>query len=493
MEAGMRIGIELELLLQHRTKAKSEFTDLESFADYLVQHFHAARKPHPRIHNDIDGLYDGLEDSTEWSLTDDVTIIGNSEQLELVTPILFYQAQSPWRDQLRHMFRALNLVCKISTNPTCAVHVHISPPQGNPWSLRTLKSISRHIFYFEPAILSIVPDHRRYNRYAASNYCDNSRLKGKTFRRCLALIERCTNHVEIADLLNDGGRRYFAWNLTNLYYGGKTTIEFRQALASNDEKSCLPWVEFVASFIHSFKISASDTTFPRFSRDVQGLKKFLTSFELSGVNCGILDSLFHRKSGAIEPRPMRELTVSEQKMLKVKESEGDRKNIVIKKLRSRAVGAPQGAHLQYVPYLGDPNRSLTRLGNPGAQFNSEIKNRQERQAVKSGISAIRDMPFGQASPRDPKVGTSSPLGDGTVNKDCRQPLTMALQNNEPAPLAPQSSLSFTQGLLLGQLLVVLLIGAFIKFFIFGKALPPPSWGMSNRITYRCYSLVYNPP
>lgn len=80
MEAGMRIGIELELLLQHRTKAKSEFTDLESFADYLVQHFHASRKPHPRIHNDIDGLYDGLEDSTEWSLTDDVTIIGNSEQ-----------------------------------------------------------------------------------------------------------------------------------------------------------------------------------------------------------------------------------------------------------------------------------------------------------------------------------------------------------------------------------------------------------------------------
>lgn len=40
------------------------------------------------------------------------------------------------------------------------------------------------------------------------------------------------------------------------------------------------------------------------------------------------------------------------------------------------------------------------------------------------------MLFGQASPGDPKVGTSSPLGDGTVNKDCQQPLTMALQNSE---------------------------------------------------------------
>jgi len=36
-----------------------------------------------------------------------------------------------------------------------------------------------------------------------------------------------------------------------------------------------------------------------------------------------------------------------------------------------------------------------------------------------------------------------------------------------------SGLTFTQGLLIGQLSVVLLIGAFIKFFIFGEAPPPP--------------------
>ncbi|OGE51222.1 hypothetical protein PENARI_c014G05399 [Penicillium arizonense] len=70
---------------------------------------------------------------------------------------------------------------------------------------------------------------------------------------------------------------------------------------------------------------------------------------------------------------------------------------------------------------------------------------------------------------------------------------MALQQHEPAPIAPQSSLSFTQGFLLGQLSVVLLIGAFIKFFIFGEAPPPPSRGMSNRTTHRRYSSVYNPP
>src|SRR5271167_1714321 len=36
-----------------------------------------------------------------------------------------------------------------------------------------------------------------------------------------------------------------------------------------------------------------------------------------------------------------------------------------------------------------------------------------------------------------------------------------------------TELTFTQGLLVGQLSVVLLIGAFIKFFIFGEAPAPP--------------------
>ncbi|OJD16717.1 hypothetical protein AJ78_03142 [Emergomyces pasteurianus Ep9510] len=67
-------------------------------------------------------------------------------------------------------------------------------------------------------------------------------------------------------------------------------------------------------------------------------------------------------------------------------------------------------------------------------------------------------------------------------------------NQAQQPLPPalaQPSLSFTQGLLVGQLSVVLLIGAFIKFFIFGEASPPPSRsGLSNRTSThrRSYSI-----
>ncbi|KAK2764879.1 ERMES complex subunit mmm1 [Arachnomyces sp. PD_36] len=62
---------------------------------------------------------------------------------------------------------------------------------------------------------------------------------------------------------------------------------------------------------------------------------------------------------------------------------------------------------------------------------------------------------------------------------------MSYPQNETPPYPQQSSsLSFTQGLLVGQLSVVLLIGAFIKFFIFGEAPPPPSRGFSSRVAGR---------
>ncbi|KAB8300085.1 hypothetical protein EYC80_000317 [Monilinia laxa] len=56
---------------------------------------------------------------------------------------------------------------------------------------------------------------------------------------------------------------------------------------------------------------------------------------------------------------------------------------------------------------------------------------------------------------------------------------------EPIPVADkaESSLSFTQGLLLGQLSIVILIGAFIKFFIFGDP-PSPDVTAALRATER---------
>ncbi|EAS37327.3 mitochondrion biogenesis protein Mmm1 [Coccidioides immitis RS] len=63
-------------------------------------------------------------------------------------------------------------------------------------------------------------------------------------------------------------------------------------------------------------------------------------------------------------------------------------------------------------------------------------------------------------------------------------------SNDTSAQPAQSSLSFTQGLLVGQLSVVLLIGAFIKFFIFGEASPSSSRSQTRRTSphKRSYSI-----
>ncbi|KAJ9393206.1 hypothetical protein DTO063F5_343 [Paecilomyces variotii] len=69
---------------------------------------------------------------------------------------------------------------------------------------------------------------------------------------------------------------------------------------------------------------------------------------------------------------------------------------------------------------------------------------------------------------------------------------MSLSQNEQTPAVAQSSLSFTQGLLVGQLSIVLLLGAFIKFFIFGEAPPAPSRGLASRTAaHRRSSSIHN--
>ncbi|KAI9845300.1 MAG: ERMES complex subunit mmm1, partial [Pleopsidium flavum] len=63
-------------------------------------------------------------------------------------------------------------------------------------------------------------------------------------------------------------------------------------------------------------------------------------------------------------------------------------------------------------------------------------------------------------------------------------------NVSPTPPQSQSSLSFTQGFLLGQLSIVILIGAFIKFFIFGDIPSADSSAASRALARRNRTLAH---
>ncbi|SLM35731.1 mitochondrial outer membrane protein mmm1 [Lasallia pustulata] len=68
---------------------------------------------------------------------------------------------------------------------------------------------------------------------------------------------------------------------------------------------------------------------------------------------------------------------------------------------------------------------------------------------------------------------------------------MSTTQYAPSPTPPQqSSLSFTQGFLLGQLSVVILIGAFIKFFIFGEPPSPETTASARALARRNRALAH---
>lgn len=221
------------------------------------------------------------------------------------------------------------MICTVHINESCGLHIHISsPPQSRgKWSIQTLRSVCRSILYFNEAIEALVPAERRSNIYSANNHHENTLLKGRTMKTSIDMVNRCRDPTGIADLMNDGGERYFSWNFVNLYYGGKATVEFRQVPAAADEKSSIPWIELVASFMNSSKLTSPYGELLRYNRDVNGLWKFLTRHELPGFKPTLMASIFKGKSGSILPKPVRDLTGQElEKMRK----EMDR-NVMMKK------------------------------------------------------------------------------------------------------------------------------------------------------------------
>ena len=85
----LRIGIEMELLLTHREA--TSIPDLDTLANGLIAEYEASvGNGYPKGHSDIDGAYDGVNDTKEWSLTDDVTVKPTPGSSNQCTTLHFY-------------------------------------------------------------------------------------------------------------------------------------------------------------------------------------------------------------------------------------------------------------------------------------------------------------------------------------------------------------------------------------------------------------------
>ncbi|KAL9098810.1 MAG: hypothetical protein Q9163_005598 [Psora crenata] len=251
--------------------------DLGTFAEWLVDVFNSRTRGEFVMHSDIDGECDGEGEAIGWSITDDTTLelsrTSNQWAVELVSPILRYGDLS-WRAELQAMLESIKDCCSFATNRCCGTHVHISPGVGLTWSLGKLKNIAIAILHFEKAWNVTIPVARRYNAraYAKSNRFDNPKLAIKTDTQCTEAVNACESSVAIADLMNNDGDRYFGWNFTNLYHGGKMTVEFRRGPGVQDFGTCEAWVALAVAFVQATR-RAEDVI--GFSANVEGLRAFI--------------------------------------------------------------------------------------------------------------------------------------------------------------------------------------------------------------------------
>jgi hypothetical protein len=203
------------------------------------------------------------------------------------------------------------------------------------WDLDELKQICRAIIYFEKAFEVLVPPGRRSNEYAKSNRYDNPILANMTDNGSINEIDSCTTDVAIADLMNNGGDRYYGWNFTNLYHGRKMTIEFRRTTGVQDFGTCQSWVEVAVSFVQAARASDDFAVLEGFAPDVKGLHDFITL--LSGQTTEqieAIDSIFDGKSGSIVPTPVGHLSSAKRERFEKKKEKDDKKNFMVEKWRS---------------------------------------------------------------------------------------------------------------------------------------------------------------
>jgi hypothetical protein len=214
----------------------------------------------------------------ELRVTDAFTI----GAVEFTTPILKYNASQSWRRDIQGLWTFLDINMLIETHAKCGTHVHMSPLEGI-WPLIHLKKICRCILWFEAAFEILVPESRRGNRYCKSNRLDNPKFLGKSLKQCLAMIDECQSNLDIVDLMNNEGDRYYAWNFTNLYYGGRKTIEFRRGPGAEDDKGCISWVELAVSFVQAAIKSGTAVGLEMYEKNIEGLLRFIRGATAHGA------------------------------------------------------------------------------------------------------------------------------------------------------------------------------------------------------------------
>ncbi|KAF2150029.1 hypothetical protein K461DRAFT_270570 [Myriangium duriaei CBS 260.36] len=350
-------GLETEFLLTPLDARTPSAPSMVEFAKTLRRGYNRSltrdrhdNTNHPEI-NSVVLLEAQKRDFYTWSLARDCTIKcprDMTEQhgtygLEVISPILRIHEDSKWREHVAHLWNYLEAHYSITDNDSCGTHVHISLNGG--YRLEQLQSISACIIHFEPALLALLPSHRRRNHWFKSNWIDNDRLgKGNLSRQeSIKAIQRTGSIGELCELMCPRHDKNWAWSFHYiLHRGDNGTIEFRRPPASTDVDDVFMWIEVTMVFIKAAMELEEIDELTGFHATVEGLERFMRYTPLS-TTPGLfephnLDDFFATAAGDQwrQPAPCPTPTPELAALLRQKKQADDEKQLMAWKLHKPA-------------------------------------------------------------------------------------------------------------------------------------------------------------
>ncbi|KAF7508046.1 hypothetical protein GJ744_009628 [Endocarpon pusillum] len=280
----LRLGIETEFLLAARNPDHNR-PRLDHFAEVLAANYNAhidRSRRHPRMNSTLLAPNDP-DDNKKWSMVYESTNWRDKSPwgIEMRSPILDVFPHSAWRAHVIKTWGYLDKHYKILGDDRCSTHIHVSMiPKYN---LADLKHIASTIIHFEEAFEALMPDHRRGNGFAASNWLCSPYLRrqGKNRLQSIEAIRKANDEVEVFRLIQGLDNNNFCWNFLTVF-GDKGTIEFRQPPASIRVADVLGWAELVMNFIQASLLFGSSAHI--FPANVGGLRSFIEQVNVDGVN-----------------------------------------------------------------------------------------------------------------------------------------------------------------------------------------------------------------
>ena len=258
--------------------------------------------------------------------------------IEIISPLLRAYPGSTWRDDVQALWNFLHQTYIISGSANCSTHVHVS--RAEDFTLSDLKRISQAVIHFEPAFEVLVPQERRANEYARSNWLDNPRFAYKNLSRdqSIDLLEGLTTTDQVLDAMNPNQSKCFGWNFLSIKR--YKTIEFRRGSVSLSADDTFMWVELAISFIKAALTPHSPAQLRQYPRTIGGLRTFIQHAQLS-MKSGMhdqsyLDRLFDGKSlnARLDRIPVGNLSPEKQEKLQKKIKADSTRNPVLDMISS---------------------------------------------------------------------------------------------------------------------------------------------------------------